>query len=113
MRGPGVTMPVRLSGSTAESSTRLLHETLQPGAAVDADVYETALQGALLRQVDALELSAALGRGLRSGEAAVRTIAVRYATNTSDPALANELEKLATQDPDPGVRKAAAKALAI
>ena len=114
---PAVSAPVRKASAgvallSAESSARLLHDALQPGAAVDPDVYETALQGALLRQADALELSAALGRGLRSGEPTVRAIAVRYATNAGDPALANEVEKLAAQDPDPGVRKAAAKALA-
>jgi len=97
---------------SAESYARLLHDVLEPGAAIDAGVYETALQGALLRRPDALELSAALGRGLRSEDAAVRTIAVRYAANVSDPALASEVEKLAEQDPDPGVRQAAARALA-
>jgi len=98
---------------SAESSARLLHAVLQPGAPVDGAVYETALQGALLRQTDGLELSAALGRGLRSGDPALRTIALRYATNASDPAIANEVEKLAQQDPDLQVRQAAARALAI
>jgi hypothetical protein len=97
---------------SAESSARLLHAVLQPGAAVDGSVYETALQGALLRQSDGLELNAALGRGLHSGDPMVRTIAVRYATNASDPAIANEVEKLAEQDPDIQVRQAAARALA-
>ncbi|HBZ68272.1 MAG TPA: hypothetical protein DEP35_00330 [Deltaproteobacteria bacterium] len=97
---------------SAESYARLLRDVLQPGTAVDAGVYETALQGALLQHGDPPEFSAALGRGLRSGEAAVRAVAVRYATNVPDPGLANEVERLAQQDPDPGVRQAAARALA-
>jgi hypothetical protein len=97
---------------SAESRTELLHEVLQPGGAVDATVYETALQGALLPQGDKAELSAALVRGLHSGDAGVRAIAVRYASTAPDPALADEVEKLAAQDPDEGVRKAAAQVLA-
>jgi len=95
-----------------ESCAQLIHDVLQPGAAIDASVYETALQGALLRKVEALELSAALGRGLRSGDAAVRAVAVRYATNAPDATLTNEVGRLATQDPDPAVRQAATQALA-
>jgi hypothetical protein len=95
-----------------ESRAQLLHEVLQPGTARDAAVYETALQGALLRPDDAPELSAAVARGLHSQEAAVRAIAVRYATTASDPLLATEVERLAAQDPDAGVRKVAAQVLA-
>ena len=95
-----------------ESCAQLIHDVLQPGAAIDASVYETALQGALLRKVEALELSAALGRGLRSGDGAVRAVAVRYATNAPDATLTNEVGRLATQDPDPAVRQAATQALA-
>ena len=71
---PSASGPVRnASASVAqlspESGARLLHEVLQPTAAVDAAVYETALQGALLRQADPQEFSLGLGRGLRSEDA--------------------------------------------
>jgi hypothetical protein len=97
---------------SAESRAELLHEVLRPGTASDAAVYQIALQGALLRRDDPLELSAAVARGLHSEDAALRAIAVRYTTNASDPVLASEVERLAAQDPDAGVRKAAAQALA-
>jgi len=97
---------------TPESSARLLHDLLQPGTAVDPSVYETALQGALLRKAETPEFSAALGRGLRSSDPQVRGIAVRYAANASDAALTDELGKLAQQDPEPAVRQAATQALA-
>jgi hypothetical protein len=114
---PGTRAEVRKASAdiallSPESAAHLLHEVLQPSSAVDPDVYETALQGATLQRGDALEFNAALDRGLRSVDVAVRTIAVRYAMNARDPALTNQVEKLAVQDPDPGVRKAAAQALA-
>jgi len=97
---------------SAESRAELLHEVLRPGTASDAGVYETALQGALLRRDDPLQLSAAVARGLQSEDAAVRAIAVRYTMNAADPVLASEVERLAAQVPDAGVRKAAAQVLA-
>ncbi len=90
----------------------LARDVLLPGTAEDGTVYETALQASLLRRKEVVDIRPALARGLRSSDAAVRQVAVRYAVNARDPAIVTEVDRLAAEDPNAAVREAAKRAVA-
>ena len=97
---------------SAEGYAVLAQDVLLPGTAEDGPVYEIVLQGSLLRRKDVENIRPALARGLRSSDAAVRQVAVRYAAGTHDEAIVAEVDRLAAEDPDAGVREAAKRAVA-
>jgi hypothetical protein len=106
------TESVRRAAATAailtdEGAAALLAGSPGTADAADAQVYEVAVQGGLLRRADGVV--PALRRGLESPNAAVRSTAVRFGVNAGDAELAAQIASLATSDPDPDVRQAAAK----
>ena len=97
---------------STEGYAVLAREVLLAGTVEDGTVYETVLQGSLMRRQDAEGIRPALERGLRSSDAAVRQVAVRYAAGARDEAIVTEVDRLAAEDPDGEVREAANRAVA-
>lgn len=95
-----------------EGAAALLAAVPPPSDVTDAaEVYDIALQGAMLRQLGP-QLESALRRGLASRDVAVRRVAARYGAQVSLPEVRAAVAKLADSDPDPEVRKLASAARA-